>query len=63
MQSKSVSGVGEFRKASDGVSDALYEAPGSTSGSHLDPFSIPPETIFASEREFKRCLETIFRKV
>ena len=41
MQSKLNPGVWEARKASDGVSDALWEAPGSTSGSHLDFLSKP----------------------
>ena len=34
MQSKSMSGLWEAHKASDGVSDALSEVPGSMVGSH-----------------------------
>ena len=62
IQSKSISGAGETHKAWDGVSNALSEVPGRTSGSHLDPFSIPPETILASERGSKQCLATILGK-
>ena len=62
MQSKSMSGLWEAHEASDGISDVLSEIPGSMVGSHLDSFSIPPDTILASDRGLKRCLATILGK-